>query len=393
MYHKGKVCSSVFRKELNNSVLSFIHTADVHLDAPFQMMGERYELRQDDFRRTMTAIRDLVREKEADFWLIAGDLLEYHGGRRSTALFLCDLFASLAPVPVVIAPGNHDPWRHDSFYQTLEWPGNVYWFTPEWGVYEFPEKSCVIYGWGFGQPHVYESPLDTFPGRLDGYTHHLMVLHASLLKSTGEDHHPYAPVNLQQLVQTGVDYVAMGHIHKPEQFMHPVKKQPIAAYPGSPEALTSKEVGERCVLYGELDDEGRLQLSSIPVQQRKIHKLDIEITGVETTEQLVLRMEQQLADLDDPDMLYITLVGERPAHFQPPLSVLQQRFSRFFLLLLTDGTWPDVDENKLIAEDGVWGRWLLKLAEAESLAKNEEERQIARLAKQEALARIGGTLR
>ncbi len=375
-------------------VLSFIHTADVHLDAPLQMLGERYELRQDDFRQTMKRIRDLVREKEADFWLIAGDLLEYHGGRRSTALFLRDLFASIAPIPVVIAPGNHDPWRVDSFYQTLEWPGNVYWFTPEWGVYEFPEKSCVIYGWGFGQPHVYESPLDTFPGKLEGYTHHLMVLHASVLSNSGEgEHHPYAPVTLQQLVQTGMDYVAMGHIHKPESFMHPVKKQPFAAYPGSPEGLTSKEAGERHVLYGELDHDGRLQLTAIPVQSRKIQKLEIKANGVETTEQLIERMEQQLIEENDSDMMYITLIGERAAHFQPPLSVLQQRFSRFFLLQLTDQTWPDVDEDKLIADGGVWGRWLSKLAQAESRAQNEDEREIVRLAKQEALARIGGTIR
>ncbi|EJL33073.1 DNA repair exonuclease [Brevibacillus sp. BC25] len=375
-------------------MLSFIHTADVHLDAPLQMLGERYELRQDDFRQTMKRIGDLVREKEADFWLIAGDLLEYHGGRRSTAMFLRDLFASIAPIPVVIAPGNHDPWRADSFYQTLEWPGNVYWFTPEWGVYEFPEKSCVIYGWGFGQPHVYESPLDTFPGKLEGYAHHLMVLHASVLSNLGdEEHHPYAPVTLQQLVQTGMDYVAMGHIHKPEQFMHPVKKQPLAAYPGSPEGLTSKEVGERNVLYGELDHDGRLQLTEIPVQSRKIRKLEIEGKGVETTEQLIDRMEQQLAEEQDSDLMYITLTGERAAHFQPPLSVLQQRFSRFFMLQLTDRTWPDVDEDKLIAEGGVWGRWLSKLAEAESRAQNEDEREIVRLAKQEALARIGGTIR
>lgn len=375
-------------------VLSFIHTADVHLDAPLQMLGERYELRQDDFRQTMKRICDLVREKGADFWLIAGDLLEYHGGRRSTAMFLRDLFASIAPIPVVIAPGNHDPWRADSFYQTLEWPGNVYWFTPEWGVYEFPEKSCVIYGWGFGQPHVYESPLDTFPGKLEGYAHHLMVLHASVLSGSGdEEHHPYAPVTLQQLVQTDMDYVAMGHIHKPEQFMHPVKKQPFAAYPGSPEGLTSKEAGERNVLYGELDHDGRLQLTAIPVQSRKIRKLEIAGNGVETTEQLIDRMEQQLLEEKDSDMMYITLTGERAAHFQPPLSVLQQRFSRFFVLHLIDRTWPDVDEDKLIADGGVWGRWLSKLAEAESRAQNEDEREIVRLAKQEALARIGGTIR
>ncbi|KNB70133.1 metallophosphoesterase family protein [Brevibacillus reuszeri] len=374
-------------------MLSFIHTADVHLDAPLQSLSGVYELRQDDFRSTMRRIRDLVWDKQADFWLIAGDLLEYHGGRRSTAIFLRDLFASLAPVPVCIAPGNHDPWRSDSFYQTLDWSSNVYWFTPEWGAFEFPEKSCVVYGWGFPHPHVYESPLDTFPGKLNGYQHHLMVLHASILTSAKDDHHPYAPVSLQELAKTGMDYVALGHIHKPAQFPHPEKRQPFAAYPGSPEGLTAKEAGPRCVLFGELSDSGTLTLSPIAVEQRQICKREIVLGGIETMEQCIERLEGELAEEKESDLLYITLTGERSAHFVPAIEVLKQKFSRFFLIQFTDQTWPDVDADKLIADGGVWGRWLAKLAEWEEQAADEEMREKIREARKEALARIGGSVR
>lgn len=374
-------------------MLSFIHTADVHLDAPLQTMSGRYELRQDDFRRTMRRIRDLVLDRQADFWLIAGDLLEYHGGRRSTALFLRDLFASLAPVPVCIAPGNHDPWRADSFYQTLDWSGNVYWFTPEWGAFEFPEKSCVVYGWGFPQPHVYESPLASFPGKLAGYQHHLMVLHASLTSGGSEEHHPYAPVTLNELVQTGMDYIALGHIHKPAQFLHPVKKQPLAAYPGSPEGLSAKEDGERCVLYGELDASGKLTLEAVSVEHRRIRKIDTGLGAAETMEQLVDHLQHQLSDERAEDLLYVTLTGERPAHFVPSIPVLQQRFSHFFLIRFTDQTWPDVDADKLVADGGVWGKWLAKLASLEEQASGDREREVVRMARKEALARIGGSMR
>ena len=373
-------------------MLTFIHTADVHLDAPLQSLAGLYELRQDDFRRTMSRIRDLVLDKQADFWLIAGDLLEYHGGRRSTALFLRDLFASLAPVPVCIAPGNHDPWRPDSFYQTLEWSSNVYWFTPEWGAFEFPEKSCVVYGWGFPHPHVYESPLITFPGKLDGYQHHLMVLHASILTSAKEEHHPYAPVSLQELERTGMNYIALGHIHKPSQFTHPKTRQPFAAYPGSPEGLTTKEEGPRCVLYGELSDSGTLKLSAIAVEQRQIRKREHTLGGIETMEQLIDQVERELAEERDTDMLYVTLTGERATHFVPATDVLKQRFSsRFFVIQFYDQTWPDVDADKLMADGGVWGRWLTKLAQWEEQAADEAEREKIREARKEALALIGGS--
>ncbi|MED4584172.1 DNA repair exonuclease [Brevibacillus choshinensis] len=374
-------------------MLSFIHTADVHLDAPLHTLSELYELRQDDFRKTMRAIRDLVLDRQVDFWLIAGDLLEYHGGRRSTALFLRDLFASVAPIPVCIAPGNHDPWRPDSFYQTLEWSGNVHWFTPEWGAYEFPEKSCVVYGWGFPQAHVYESPLTSFPGKLGGYQRHVMVLHGSLLGKETEEHHPYAPINLQGLADTGMDYVALGHIHKPGQFLHPVRKTPFAAYPGSPEGLNTKEEGARCVLYGEIDESGKVALEAVPVGQRQIRKREISLDGAETMELLVEHLEQNLASEQSTDMLYITLTGERAAHFIPSTAVLQQRFSRFFLFQVTDQTWPDVDADKLIADGGIWGKWLAKLAQREDQAASEAERDVIRQSRREVLARIGGSAR
>jgi len=373
-------------------LLSFIHTADVHLDAPLHALSELYELRQDDFRKTMRTIRDLVLDRQADFWLIAGDLLEYHGARRSTALFLRDLFASVAPVPVCIAPGNHDPWREDSFYQTLDWPGNVHWFTPEWGAYEFPEKSCVVYGWGFPQPHVYESPLAAFPGRLEGYQHHVMVLHASVLGKE-EEHHPYAPVTLQELADTGMDYVALGHIHKPEQFWHPVKRSLLAAYPGSPEGLNAKEEGERCVLYGQIDSAGRVALEAVPVGQRRVRMREVPVGGAETMEQLVELLELELLDERPGDMLTLTLTGERAAHFVPSIPVLQQRFSRFFHFQVMDQTWPDVDADKLMADGGIWGKWLARLAQREEQAADEAEREIIRLARREALTRIGGSVR
>ncbi len=372
-------------------MISFIHTADVHLDAPLTQWASLYEQRQFDFRQTMQTIRDLVVEKQVDFWFIAGDLLEYHGGRRSTALFLCELFASIDPVPVFIAPGNHDPWQTGSLYQTLEWPANVIFFTPEWGVFEFPEKSCVVYGWGFPQAHVHDSPLQHFPGKLPGYQVHFMVLHGTVLTAETSEHQPYAPLAFADLSGAGMDYIALGHIHKPAEFTGP-QGTVFAAYPGSPEGLSRKEANARHVLYGRVKEDGRLTLQRLPVATRVIHKLEVEINGVETAEKLLQLVSRRLNDADPKDIYYVTLSGERASHFQPPLELLQQHFSHLFYIQFADQSWPDVDADKLIAESGVFGRWLQKLQEAEANAKDEANRTVVSEARAEALRRIGGSL-
>ncbi|UFJ39691.1 DNA repair exonuclease [Brevibacillus humidisoli] len=372
-------------------MISFIHMADVHLDAPLKSLSEKYELRQQDFRQTMKRVRDLVLSRQVDYWLIAGDLLEYHGGTRATASFLQDLFASVAPVPVCIAPGNHDPWLEDSFYRTLEWSSNVIFFTPEWGAYEFPEKSCVVYGWGFPQTHVSQSPMQDFPGKLPGYQNHLMVLHATV----GEDgdHHPYAPVSLAELAQTGVDYAALGHIHKPRTYLHPHTGSPFAAYPGTPEGLTVKESDERHVLYGQLDETGRVALEAISVQSRRIRKVEVELQGAESMEAIFKRVETALASEHQDDLLFIELVGERASHLVPSLDLLYAQYGSYFFVRFEDKSWPDLDEQQLLQQGGILARWLEKLAEQAERSDDPRERLIAQTARREALRQIGGMLR
>ncbi|MGD8192071.1 metallophosphoesterase family protein [Brevibacillus ginsengisoli] len=373
-------------------MLSFIHTADVHLDAPLASLGDLYEVRQHDFRLTMQTIRDVVKDKQVDFWLIAGDLIEYHGGTRATALFLNELFTSVDPIPVLIAPGNHDPWMEGSFYQTLDWPPNVFFFTNEWGAYEFPDKQTVIYGWGFPHAHVADSPLESFPGKLEGYHHHLMVLHGTVLTQEDWGHQPYAPLPLSRLEEVGMDYIALGHIHKAHQFIHSSRSVPIAAYPGSPEGLTSKETGERHVIYGQIEPQKGLQLSTIPVSTRQIQRVTVTLDGVETMEGLISVIHLALAHYNKNHLLYVTLEGQRASHLTPSLELLQTQFRDYYYLQFQDQTYPDIDVERLIQDNGLIGKWLVKLREARDQAATPEEQDVAQLALQEAIKRIGGSL-
>src|SRR5262249_41884187 len=84
--------------------------ADVHLDQAFAWAGP------DVGRRLRQAIRDALRnavraaaEDGVDAFCVAGDLFEDDRYAPDTPEFLRGLFADLAPTPVLLAPGNHDP--------------------------------------------------------------------------------------------------------------------------------------------------------------------------------------------------------------------------------------------------------------------------------------------
>ncbi|MGG0757239.1 metallophosphoesterase family protein [Brevibacillus laterosporus] len=374
-------------------MIRFIHTADVHLDAPLTNLSSIYEIRQEDFRRTMRRIRDVALENQVDFWLIAGDLLEYHGGTRATALFLRELFNSMAPTPIFISPGNHDPWQEGSFYQTMEWPAHVHIFTDEWGVYEYPEKSCVLYGWGFPQAHVTTSPLEFFPGKLPDYRYHLMVIHGSVITGEYTEHSVYAPMTIGGLADTGVNYVALGHIHKPMQFLHPQTQQVFAVYPGSPEGLSIKESGERYVVLGTISNNGEITVEPISVQSRISRKMTISLKGLETIDTIVDRVEQELSQINREDLLYVTFAGERASHLHVPIEIIKSRCKEYFFIQFSDQTYPDIDEQQVKEKGGVFGKWLEKLDDLEQAATNEREKAVIQLAKREALQQIGSVFR
>lgn len=73
-------------------MIKFIHCADLHLDAPFQLSGYVSEAIMSDIHRASfesfsTLIKDAI-QQEVDFVLIAGDVLAADNQSLRTTIFL-----------------------------------------------------------------------------------------------------------------------------------------------------------------------------------------------------------------------------------------------------------------------------------------------------------------
>jgi DNA repair exonuclease SbcCD nuclease subunit len=95
-------------------MFKFIHTADLHLDAPLKSLALKdqglAEMVGNATRRALETIVDLCIEEKVDALVIAGDL--YDGDMRSmkTAAFLLSELERLnkSGISVFIIKGNHD---------------------------------------------------------------------------------------------------------------------------------------------------------------------------------------------------------------------------------------------------------------------------------------------
>ena len=111
--------------------MKIVHFSDLHLDAPFAWAGatgEAARQRRQALRDTLVRIVDLTREVNADALICGGDLYEHDYFSPDTAEFLKVTFAGLNPIPVYIAPGNHDWYGPQSLYAQVDWSENVHVF-------------------------------------------------------------------------------------------------------------------------------------------------------------------------------------------------------------------------------------------------------------------------
>lgn len=127
--------------------MRFVHVADMHLDTVFNTLSSKEELcklRRIEQRENFTKIINYIKENKIEYLFISGDLYEHKYIRESTIQYINNLFKTIPETRIFIAPGNHDPYLKNSFYNNFIWSENVHIFTPE------PEKveleDADIYG-------------------------------------------------------------------------------------------------------------------------------------------------------------------------------------------------------------------------------------------------------
>jgi DNA repair protein SbcD/Mre11 len=112
--------------------MRLLHFADLHLDTAFRWAPlEVARARRQGLRTTLTRICNLAVELRVDALCCGGDLFEQERFTPDTAEFLRSSFGQLSPLPVFLAPGNHDWFGPVSLYQQVGWAANVHVFTED----------------------------------------------------------------------------------------------------------------------------------------------------------------------------------------------------------------------------------------------------------------------
>ena len=317
--------------------MKILHSADWHLDAP--LVG-RSEEQAAYLKQALLKIPDqvvtLCKTEGCDLLLLAGDLFDGKPSMESLQTVRAAL--AEAGVPVVIAPGNHDFCSPDSPYLTEVWPENVHIFThPAMEALELPQLNCKVYGAGY---EAMDCPPLMKDFQAEGTQRwHIGLLHSDPLQSGS----PYAPLTKQQVSQSALDYLALGHIHKAGSFR---AGDVLCAWPGCPMGRGYDENGMKGALLVTLDDNG-CTAEFLPMNTPRFYDetLDVGENAVEAIDAL-------LPPVPTEDFYRLTLTGYADSLDLPALAA---DFSHVPNLELRDRTLPELDLWGCIGEDSLEG--------------------------------------
>jgi exonuclease SbcD len=276
--------------------LRFIHAADLHLDSPFKGMSALPERVRERVREsTFEALKELVAlaiKEQVDFVLVSGDVYDVSDRSLRAQIRFQKAVEQLAAegIPAYIIHGNHDP--EDGRAAKLVWPADVHFFASE-HVETFQvvkqDRGMIaeIHGISYGSSAVTENLALKFK-RGQAQVCQIGLLHTNV--DGDPQHDNYAPCSKQDLLDAGMHYWALGHVHT----RHILNRKPAIVYPGNIQGRSIRETGPRGCYLVDIDEYGRAELAFYALDTVRWYQENLSVVTIQSEQVLKDRIGELL---------------------------------------------------------------------------------------------------
>ncbi len=344
--------------------------SDLHLDSPFRWAGPGVaRRRRRNLEETLQAIVELAANERADALCCGGDLYEHELSRPGTGELLRHAFETLDPMPVLVAPGNHDWYGPASLYHQTKWSPNVHIFSE--AVLRPFELADGVTVWGAG--HCRQAGTGGFlrDFHADRSGVNLALFHGSeeggfAWQDRGKVAH--APFRSADIPVAGFDHALLGHYHRPVDGEH-------HTYPGNPDPLQFGEDGDRGVVVVTVQQSGRVDRSRRLVARSSVVDVVVDVTGATHTNEVRGRVRRALAEREG--FVRLTVTGEvAPDVDLDPEELGTDAVAHHLeaLVVRLDGVTAAYDLDALRAEQTVRGEFVREVLETPDLDEDRRRR-------------------
>lgn len=248
-----------------------IHISDLHLCDEFsKSIIDASEFRESQWQ-VMSNVVLYANKNNVDFILISGDVYERNYFTKNHAKRFINILSNFKGYVLIIS-GNHDYIGDEFPFDDICMPENIiYHISNSVRRYDFDKHNLSIF------MHSWEKSLEFSPDlkNLDTKNvNNILMLHSGTIVDKEK-----MPIKDEDILRD-IDYVALGHIHKPMAFDR-------FYYPGSLQPLNIKETGSHGGYLIEIENDVIIKFVDFATVEYFDEQLDVtDMTIDEVTQEL-----------------------------------------------------------------------------------------------------------
>ena len=308
--------------------VKFLQTSDWHLGMKLTSLPD--DIAEARRRTALESIRQMLHlalDEDIQLVFLPGDLLDNATPSNTLKKNLLGILRYIpSSVKTFITPGTHDFYSEDSFWNDQIFSSYRIFKSNGFSSYDIENTNITIYG-----VPVLSSGRDKnwfkLAPQLDDNRANILLYHGDY-RGTGREYEKWDyPFELNDLINSPFDYVALGHHHKSNQIKSYDKT--LAAYSGSPcgWSFRKSELGERNFIIGTIADrEINIELKTVPGPLMHDFTLDL-------SNPIVAENQMELINNTDPnDFMRIQIDSiEDPMGLRRRVSSLTSDFKRLII--------------------------------------------------------------
>lgn len=344
--------------------MKILHCADLHLDSKMEthLSPNKAKERKAELRASFSGMFDYAKENGIEAVIIAGDLFDSDSASRATKNYVLSTFRSYLDIKIFYLPGNHD---EGLFAQDCDLPENVTVFTEEWKQKRI--GNVVITG-----AILNEYNLHTLPSalHLPEDTVNIAVLHGQT-SAYRSDCSGGQLIPLPAFKNKNIDYLALGHLHSFSR--DKLDARGIYSYCGCLEGRGFDECGEKGFVVIETQT-SPLTVTFLPFAKRTLHKVECDISGLQTLRDIELAITNATRSIPQRDMVEIILTGTFTEDTDKNTSDLEVFFAdRFYFIKIKDNAVFQIDPHSFAGDVSLRGEFVRQVlsSDLDAATKNQ----------------------
>jgi DNA repair exonuclease SbcCD nuclease subunit len=279
-------------------MIKLLLTADIHLGSNIEKLSVEEEIRL----KTLKKLCFLA--KSHDLFIIAGDLFHSSSINEELVDYVANEFKSLreSGVEIIYTLGEHELNGNDISLLSRLNVSKIFSDIDGISPYRFFRDDQEIFIYGI--PAFSRHDLSEITKNSE-YGFHIGVFHADFYFSE-EKTNKIRMIEKEDIMSLNLDFYALGHNHQFKLFKSGGKY--IGAYPGSPEAVTFDEDGDRYALSITVRDNDIYQIKRHTVSTLKLESMDFDCSSSNDWNSII---EELYEKKSDDKILKVRLTGKR----------------------------------------------------------------------------------